>query len=218
MSRSRTVSKIDGHQKRRILLLRNRSKLSAIRIAARLGVSVYAVTDVLRRYNVQKDLRDPAARLKQMIALRESGRTLEDVGADFGISRERVRQLLAGAGREDLLDTGILRGRGTVPRVKCKCRQCGRVEEKIPSTASRYTYCSRECRDLGKSPFPMAKADEAIKMRLKRTSWPEIAKRFRVSLITCYRKTVTRARARGIELPQHSRYYVMGRQPEESGK
>lgn len=67
-------------------------------VAKELGVSVGYVNCSAHRHKI-KFLRaglvlEPAMREKQMAALYRSGRTLQEIGDEFGITRERVRQLL----------------------------------------------------------------------------------------------------------------------------
>ena len=44
--------------------------------------------------NTKATLPDRLARLRDMKAMRAAGKTLAEIGAKYGISRERVRQLL----------------------------------------------------------------------------------------------------------------------------
>lgn len=209
--RGRPASATVMERESEIVRLRTEEDLSAVSIAARLKMQSVTVGNVLKKYSLNGSTGKIERRNAQIIADRENRLSLREVGAKHGITWERVRQILAKAGREDLFEVNVPRGRPGL-QVECKCHNCGKSEMKIPSMAAKYTYCSRACRDAGKSPFPWAMVDEAIKMRVENSlSYPEIAAHFKVSIMTCYRKMVTRAREKGIELPRHSRYFVRGR-------
>ncbi|MET4210497.1 sigma factor-like helix-turn-helix DNA-binding protein [Bradyrhizobium sp. LA2.1] len=67
--------------------------------ARQLGMSFAWVNTMARRHDL-KFLRggliiDPPMRVKQMAALYKSGRTLQEIGDHYGITRERVRQLIS---------------------------------------------------------------------------------------------------------------------------
>jgi Mor family transcriptional regulator len=74
--------------------------MTAQEIAANSFVSTTQVYTILRRLGVARrrpgraPRLEPTEREQEMIALYESGRTLAEVGLSFGITRERVRQIL----------------------------------------------------------------------------------------------------------------------------
>jgi hypothetical protein len=68
-------------------------------------------------------------------------RTMQDIGDDVGISRERVRQILEENGIK-----GRSAGERPVERVAYACAVCGEVCEVYPSVAKTAKCCSIECR------------------------------------------------------------------------
>lgn len=70
--------------------------------------------------------------------VRDTWDTLEEIGADHGISRERVRQIAK--------ELGVSRnGRPPSRTVAWRCEGCGATRDMIPSEARRRKYCSRRC-------------------------------------------------------------------------
>lgn len=92
------------------------------------------------------------------------GETMEAIGDDYGISRERVRVILARAGVES-------RGRKDYrgPRVAWTCEQCGREREAVPSQVRR--FCSRACAGAAKraDDDDLLVALQGLALRLGRT-------------------------------------------------
>lgn len=81
--------------------------LSLTAVGQQLGISPQMARTSLRRRNItprppgrcQKatSLRRDETRLERIIQLRSEGKTLQEIGAEFGITRERVRQICARA-------------------------------------------------------------------------------------------------------------------------
>lgn len=79
--------------------------LSLEQCSIRLGVSASTVVNSLKRSGVERKRTRPLGqpskadpRLPEMVAMRENGATLEEIGAHFKITRERARQIFARAG------------------------------------------------------------------------------------------------------------------------
>lgn len=78
-------------------------------------------------------------RNKEMARLHtEEGMTFEAIGAEFGISRERARQVIRaqGVSRKDTLTSRL---------VDWACAFCGKTEKLTPSQADKRKYCDSKC-------------------------------------------------------------------------
>jgi hypothetical protein len=85
-------------------------------------------------------------RTQDIVALREGGGTYQAIGDKWGISRERVRQILHKCGRSDLCH----RRKG--PTYRFFCDQCGkenRTQKKArqEGVCGRRKFCNRICMD-----------------------------------------------------------------------
>lgn len=56
--------------------------------------------------NTKSTIPNRLARLQEMKAMREAGKTLAEIGAKYGVSRERVRQLIGNTGRINFIQKG----------------------------------------------------------------------------------------------------------------
>lgn len=77
------------------------------------------------------------ARRKDMMVRYLDNETMEEIGQFYGITRERVRQILG----PDFIRAAKV---GRKARVRWVCQQCGTVK-KVNKTAAARLYCSREC-------------------------------------------------------------------------
>lgn len=78
----------------------------------------------------------------------QDGETMEAIGGDYGITRERVRQILERAGVPRRQPKDWLSGR-RVEYVTYACLACGQEHECAPSRRiPKETFCDRECRTL----------------------------------------------------------------------
>jgi hypothetical protein len=68
-----------------------------------------------------------------------SGETYAAIGTDYGISRERVRQIAAAFGARS-----ACRGRPLVERVSWRCEVCGKEERRTP-TRAKLKVCGKKC-------------------------------------------------------------------------
>ena len=107
-----------------------------------------------------------------VIEMRESGMTYQRIGQAFGITRERVRQILHAAGRPDLC--GVHRAR---EKPQAICQQCGEAHERLWSP-----YCSRQCmKDFRQAAYykrDLPKAERIAAMRQEGKRWADVAIRF----------------------------------------
>ncbi len=154
-------------------------------LSERHGMTVSGVYGILRRYGIPRhQKRGPttgARKLRQfterdaaIVRLYENGKTLEELGASFGITRERVRQIL-------VRDGCNVRHRGQAKREARKitlvCPQCGESRRILPSKINRLNdaYCSASCRALdnpnhsGRRAYLMRRDDRLV--------WSEIGRR-----------------------------------------
>ncbi|MDE2467620.1 MAG: hypothetical protein KGL35_02460, partial [Bradyrhizobium sp.] len=114
--------------------------ISAARIRMFARVNGYALT---RGPNRSSDVsRAMTERNAEIIRLREGGAYYVEIGKQFGVTGERVRQVLRTAGRADLAGWGTLRARHTVTAI---CAACGAAFSHQASQKSN--YCGRECRN-----------------------------------------------------------------------
>lgn len=81
---------------------------------------------------------DDPDRLKDVFSLRERGETYKDIGKKFGLTGERVRQLLKYSGRSDLLGY-------KVRHIDWSCSICGLERRVSPGKAHAHQACSQEC-------------------------------------------------------------------------
>jgi hypothetical protein len=123
--------------------------------------------------NMQRD--------QEIVRLRESRHTYRAIGDRFGLTAERVRQILHQQGRLDLLiDFAKREGINKVERVERQCVRCGKVEFFIPSVAKASRYCSVACAARHHS-FSATEGHAVIKMRRAGMTWNQIAAHYRKS-------------------------------------
>lgn len=112
---------------------------SVIEIAMQTGTDINIIYAALRQASVKMRGHDRSklmARREAIIAARREGRDISDIGREFGITRERVRQIIATAGDPSLI--GWRRSR-RLPRPACAV--CGK-----PCGGRHAKTCSIECR------------------------------------------------------------------------
>lgn len=113
-----------------------------------------------------------AKRLAKIIAMREQGEGYREIGDAFGITRERVRQIIKAAGRKDLTGYEIFwKTHGTQPR---PCEECGGPF--IPTNKGT-RFCSRKCMNpsrRGIRPKTVNLAKYALKRRREGATWQVI--------------------------------------------
>ena len=120
-------------------------------------------------------------RTKEIVELRVSGLSYQQIANKFGVTRERVRQILKRV-RPDL----CYRQRG----VTTKCKMCGTEFQRIPSQGQ--VCCSADCayqlkgEQSIKANWPQT--ERAIGLRLEGKGWKEIAAELGVSKATAYRR------------------------------
>lgn len=83
-------------------------------------------------------MKDPRA--PKMVKLYKSGQTLEEVGLVFGVSRERIRQILVKENCQRRKTTG----RKLKERGMKSCAKCRKIMRLLPSQMVRL-YCSNAC-------------------------------------------------------------------------
>lgn len=87
-------------------------------------------------------------RINKMASLYKEGKTLEEVGAEFGLTRERVRQILEKAGIQRRVA-----GERTKPEEveERTCPECGELF--VVPLGSNRLFCTKECSYKGKGPL-----------------------------------------------------------------
>lgn len=81
-------------------------------------------------------------RLEQILALRKEGKTQPEIGKVFGITYQRVQQLVRQLPAEDRKLFGFMKKRTTVT-----CERCGKVSE-VQMSYARRKYCNNACKRL----------------------------------------------------------------------
>lgn len=156
-----------------------------VQLAEQYGLTVSGICGILRRHGIERSQkggrpggthkpRQFTERDAAIVRLYESGKTLEELGASFDITRERVRQILVRAGCEE-------RHRGRAKRearmITLVCPRCGKSRRIIPSQINRRNdaFCSAACRALAN---PNHSGRRAYLMRRdERLVWSEIGRR-----------------------------------------
>jgi hypothetical protein len=110
-----------------------------------------------------------------MVEMRLAGKTLEEIGAAFGVTRERARQVLVKSGAESVKGIKIPR-KPTL--IEIACGHCKTTF--VVSLTDRRKHCSSTCESLAKSEQFRTITDEtietAIAMRSAGRRWHHIAK------------------------------------------
>lgn len=97
--------------------------------------------EYIRRMNEEMDKK--IQRADAMRDLKISGKTLEEIGPMYGVSRERVRQILKSFFPDEVFPNKYNKGSFLVARVKNTCIYCGIVFETLPSAMKK--RCSKSC-------------------------------------------------------------------------
>ena len=116
-----------------------------------------------------RTLTAPNARALTIIERREAGAKYQTIGDEFGISRERVRQILA-RWRPDLTgyeDISVL----------VQCPHCGTKHTRLPSSPKK--FCDRTCwaeyHATRPTDIEQQAMDTALRMRPNGATWREVA-------------------------------------------
>ena len=146
-------------------------------IAARFDVNIYTVSHACKRLGISppNGKRGPKPgtgvdpdRLSNIIAMRERGVTYQEIAELYGISRERVRQILQRCGRADLC---YRQTKWNDPKEQEHCLRCGGV---LPfQNRKRQKYCSKKCWSRSTKSFAVAKL--ALRRRSEGATWQKIA-------------------------------------------
>lgn len=174
-----------------IMAMANDGKL-ATEIAKQLECSSNLVTRASKKLGISLPKPPPQARYQpdkrrgqrpdgwyrphwpKIIELREAGRTYQQIGDAFGITRERVRQILHQAGRSDL--TGPRHAAAEKPMYLCD--ECG--EEFTPPQNHRFQpFCSPPCREKFRRKIKykrdLPRAKRIVELRENGRSWLDTA-------------------------------------------
>lgn len=101
-------------------------------------------------------------RVERIINLRNTRHTLDEIGKEFGVSRERIRQIVSKQSPEyikEFYSISMKKGKALVDKIKFFCKRCGKETNDVPS--KKKIFCSQEC--YIKYPIP-----EEIKNNFKR--------------------------------------------------
>ena len=110
------------------------------------------------------------SRNAEIIALREQKLAYQEIGDRYGISRERVRQILKEEGRADLC--GYSKGPHAPQYETRTCRQCPKT---FVCRATYYqVFCSRECRSRYITPRRRQAFDRMVILRGQGRSWRQV--------------------------------------------
>lgn len=115
----------------------------------------------------------------QIIAMRESGMTYETIGNHFGLTKQRIAQILNREGRFDLHDMGCKVRANKLTfgkdKVAVQCRHCGRETLSLPARAARQMFCSVGCSNrFNKQVFTMDTLADILSRRKRGESWAKI--------------------------------------------
>ncbi len=119
-----------------------------------------------------------AKRISEIIAMRRGGAILEEIGASFGVTRERIRQILlqhsARTGETGLVGwTPAMRARNAenhrTPKPKCARPSCNNAVKH-----SAQTYCGRPCLRRHTCERNAGLAARIIESRLAGVTWKQI--------------------------------------------
>jgi len=133
---------------------------------------------------------------QRVIAIYHSGKTLEQTAAVFGVTPERIRQILV----RDEISRGVAPQRhGKLPAEpqlrRCARKECDRLFSAHPPS-SPVKYCSRQCTNAARIqrleiplPIDALRADRGAGLTLK-----QIAAKYGVTTMTIYRRLTKGAR------------------------
>ena len=103
--------------------------------------------------------------IMKMIEMRKEGKTLQEIGDIYGVTRERIRQRIASVQPEVVLQ-------GLGPRIKRFCAVC---ENPLPSRTKNDT-CSAHCKNVKNQKFIFTRDDalRIMKYRDEGKTWAQI--------------------------------------------
>ncbi len=179
-------SLLDAHPERRWeLLAAANDGLTMYDLAGRWGASPRAVAAAAKTCGVElatkpngevrdnPNLRGVASRdfWPAVVEMREQGMTYQRIGDAFGITRERIRQVLNLSGRPDLIGWSVRKARALPLQT---CPQC---EAEYEGTRE---FCSRACRvAFQKESFyrrDLPRAERIASFREKGRAWVDVAR------------------------------------------
>ncbi len=176
---------------------------TATAVAERVGVSLPTVCKrlhecgvELRRGRIPLGAQDKT-RETAIVAAYRSGRTLRSVGEAFGITGERVRQIIAR--HEQANDTPKMRNsyRVSLEQRLCQRPDCGRLFAAHPW--SRKKYCSRNCAhaDLRAQRRLMLPLDAMAEDYRNGMTFQDVGEKYGVSAMTAHRRVTSVEPSRG---------------------
>ena len=127
---------------------------------------------------VSEAMRGPRAQRSDdtiLTDLRRQGLTLEQIGRQVGLTRERVRQRLKRCGDPSLVGRAapvhVRRRQKKIERLTRVCESCG--VSFIAHSASEGQFCSRRCRWAGDHIRFCARAEKIIEARRQGMTWEQ---------------------------------------------
>ena len=153
-------------------------KTRAVKVTAQaFGLSASTVTKHLHAAGVKPDGRSHkggnrkpmSERNRAVVQPRRSGATLEDTGAAFGMSKERVRQIVARYGDAEAKAVFCTRPRPALVARACPC--CGASFTK----PAKQRFCSRPCAGRFNNPRTEGRAEAILAFRRRGISWKAAA-------------------------------------------
>lgn len=141
------------------------------------------------------------ARNTMIVALRETGLTLEQIGEKYELTRERVRQILANAGRVDLCRIELSDPKVVAEIFTVRCACCGKKQE-VRIHQRSLKYCSNKCRVLSTKAYK--RAPKIMKLREKGMTWMQIGATMKIPFMSAYRDVEYYGLVEGIDV---SRYF-----------
>ena len=152
--------------------------LDRLQASAHVGVSGQTLTRYAEVLGIRQWPRKKRERPQEMkernaeiMRMRKEGATLEEIGAHFKITRERVRQLLMRHGGDEVPPARISY------RTARLCNGCGMM---FTPEHNHQTYCNRMCRSLSSMKEGVITRDKAIEiMRLRDLgfTWDDVSDR-----------------------------------------
>ena len=149
-------------------------------MASALGVSYQVMRLAVIRLGLavpRKNIVVPKDRYREVVDLRESGLTYQQIGDRFGVSGECVRQILHSAGRSDL----CFRQKRSPCKPRIEVGECAYCEAPLFRTESAAkvlgNYCGRECYTAMRRKVSPTRRRALIACRRRRAglAWADIA-------------------------------------------